>query len=298
MLGFAIVIALLFAQQFIAANDHVHRSSQAYFISNVNLVDVELGVVVAGQDVELRDHTITSISAHQSLPAPQDAHMIDGTGKFLLPGLWDMHTHSWKTSPELHHPLFIAYGVTTVRDLSGCLSHDDPFWACPADRDQWNTALQNGTSLSPRYIEQSSYQTNGGSEVPSDFDDFFRLKDQSAAFALVAFYQSQGVTSIKPYSELSQDQYSNLVQAAKAQGLKVAGHRPLAVSLDTLLSLQQDSVEHGRLFLFACHRQAQEFMSQTDPVAAYTSDFIRSMIVERNHEECDALMQRMSLSNT
>ena len=56
-----------------------------------------------------------------------------------------MHTHSLKLSPQLHHPLFIANGVTAVRDMSGCMSDNDDYWACIDDRRQWNDEALAGT---------------------------------------------------------------------------------------------------------------------------------------------------------
>ena len=295
---FAIVVAALFIKHSFDKTLNLKLANGPTLISNVNIVDVEQGTIVYNQDVMLSNGLITSITSHTANNIPPNSTSIDATGRFLMPGLWDMHTHSWKLSPQLHHPLFVASGVTTVRDMSGCLSKNDAFWACPHDRQHWNQQLENGLHVGPRYIEQSSYQTNGGNEVPGGFDDFFKLGNKADAQKLIEFYKQQGVESIKPYSELSFEQYTNLVQAAKLAQLKVAGHRPISVTLDTLLDLQQDSIEHARVFLFACHPQAIEFGQLADPIAAYNADYIRSMINLRDVESCNRLMQRMSQSNT
>ena len=84
-----------------------------------------------------------------------------------------MHTHSTKLAPVHQHPLFIANGVTGVRDMWGCMNEPDSFFGCIEDRRRWNSATASGVGLSPRYIGQSSFQINGGNEVPNGFPDSF-----------------------------------------------------------------------------------------------------------------------------
>ncbi len=73
-------------------------------------------------------------------------------GRFLMPGLSDMHTHSLQLSPQLHHPLWIAAGVTAVRDLSGCMLEHDSFQACTADRKGWQQEQQAGEENQPKLL--------------------------------------------------------------------------------------------------------------------------------------------------
>ena len=89
----------------------------------------------------LRGGRIAAVEASGSVEAQSGLQVIDGRGRFLIPGLWDMHTHSTTLSAQYQHPLFIANGVTGVRDLWGCMSEPDPFFACIDDRRRWNAAL-------------------------------------------------------------------------------------------------------------------------------------------------------------
>jgi imidazolonepropionase-like amidohydrolase len=120
-----------------------------FLVRNVAVVDVEHGAIRHRQDVVLRDGRITAVVPTGSLRTGGSLTTIDGTGKYLMPGLWDMHTHAVKISPQYTHPLFVANGVTGVRDMSGCMSEPDSFFACIRDREGWNRALERGEACHP-----------------------------------------------------------------------------------------------------------------------------------------------------
>jgi hypothetical protein len=146
-----------------------------YILRDVNIVDVEVGEIVEDATVIFSSEGILSIQLGRSVVVPSNATVIEGRDRFLMPGLWDMHTHSLKISPQLHHPLFLRHGVTSIQDMSGCLDQNDSYWACPADRQRWEEASLADSGISPGYHQQGSYQVNGGNEVPSNFPEYFRL---------------------------------------------------------------------------------------------------------------------------
>ena len=83
------------------------------FITNVTLIDVEKQKLIANATVGITGSSITSISIRSKTPLPADATIIDGAGKFLMPGLWDMHGHYSKESGSF----YLAGGVTHIRDM-------------------------------------------------------------------------------------------------------------------------------------------------------------------------------------
>ena len=268
------------------------------FIANIHVVDVRNERIRRQQNVVITDGRIASISPAISHQKYSNHRLIDGSDRYLMPGLWDMHTHGLKLSPFIHHPLFIRYGVTAVRDMSGCLDQDDAWWACPEDRRGWTEQANAGTRVSPAYHQQSSYQTNGGNEVPNGYADYFRLNSQQDATQLIDFYTTQGVDFIKTYSELSPDQFSWLAAASAEQGLLLAGHKPLKVPLRQALDSHMASIEHGRLFAFECYRGINRFRALPDPIAAYNADQIRAIIDQQDPHRCDELMRDMGNSQT
>jgi len=296
-------VALLFVLQMMPLPDNPVASDPGPFlIQNVAVVDVRSGKVNEAMDVVIANGRIKRVSSHQqfmrNIDSTDGITQLEGKGKFLVPGFWDMHTHSWKHSPMLHHSLYIASGVTSVRDMSGCLDKDDPFWACAKDRLQWNFEVQNDDRISPRYVEQSSYQINGGNEVPASAPEHFHLRTEDDAKKVVRHYQGSDVTMLKSYSQLSREQYFNLSKAARQQGLRVAGHRPLVISLSEAIDNKQASIEHARLFLFECHNKAQSFRSAKNPLLLFNADYMLASIQHRDRLLCQRLMKKMAESNT
>jgi len=269
-----------------------------FLVRNVAVIDVDHGTVRRGQDVVLLDGWIAALGPTGSSRTDSSLTTIDGTGKYLMPGLWDMHTHAVKLSPQYTHPLFVANGVTGVRDMSGCMSEPDSFFACIDDREAWNRALERGESLSPRYVLQSSFMINGGGEVPEGYPTFFKARDTAEARQLAAFYRQAGADFLKTYSELTPAAYQALVVETRRHGLGLAGHRPLRVPLEDILAAGQRSVEHPRMFYEECFAGAAAFRTLPDPAAAYDTELRWRMIDEHDSARCAALMDVMARSET
>jgi len=252
-------------------------------ISNINVIDVETGNTRFSQDINIQAGRIYSINNHQDQSDKSKTHTINGQGKFIIPGLWDMHVHSSKLSPVFDHPLFIAHGVTGVRDMSGCVFRSD-------------------------YILQSSYFTNGGDKVPKTYPDFFKLKNKMHAKKLVEHYNSSGHDFIKVYSDLNLEQYKNLAQAAKKQKMYIAGHKPFRIPLTQAIASGQRSIEHPWLFIFECldhpdylnfRTEYRALFRQSDAsLQAKKIDLVKRLKDNHNIEECKHKMQQMGQSET
>lgn len=283
-------------------------STAPLLLDNVSIVDVETGQISPHQSVWIDQGRISKIAASDAIATDNNAAlrtelMADGrlkvyaAGRFLMPGLSDMHTHSLQLSPQLHHPLWIAAGVTAVRDLSGCMLQPDSFQACTADRKRWTQQLHAGQRTSPNYWLHSSYQLNGGPEVPASYPAFFKLQSAADAIELVAHYKAQGTDFIKVYEKLSLQQYQWLVAAADKADMTLAGHQPWLVSFTQMLEAGLRSVEHGRLFIFECADAIKAYKQQ--PLSqSFQPEQWRELLQSQNPELCQQLMQHMALSNT
>lgn len=269
-----------------------------FLVRNVVVVDVRQGAVRHGQDVVLRDGRIEAVRPTGSSPVDHSLTIIDGTGKYLMPGLWDMHTHALKISPQYTNPLFVANGVTGVRDMSGCMSEPDSFFACIDDREAWNRALERGEGLSPRFVLQSSFMINGGNEVPEGYPAFFKARDTAEVGQLVTFHRQAGADFLKTYSELTPATYRALAVESRRQGLALAGHRPIRVPMADMLAAGQRSVEHPRIFFEECFAGAAAFRALPDPLAAYDETLRWRMIDEHDSAQCADLMATMARSGT
>ncbi|GAA0853720.1 amidohydrolase family protein [Aliiglaciecola litoralis] len=269
-----------------------------FALKNINVINTTNGNILRNKTVFIEQGKIAKIIPSNQYQPNASYIEIDGTGKYLMPGLWDIHTHSLKLSPYLHHPLFIANGVTSVRDMSGCLTQDDNYWACPQEKMIWEQQAIRGLRISPRYPLQSSYQTNGGNEVPEGFADYFRLNNLEDAQQLAAFYAKQNVDFVKTYTELTLKQFNHLVVATQQHHLAIAGHKPLAVSLEQVLDANVASIEHGRLFMFECFTGIASFRQHEDPISLYNAPFIREILNNQDTDSCDNLMVSMANTNT
>lgn len=267
-------------------------------LRNIRLLAVERGEMTGPRDVLVREDRIFSISPPGDLVAESDVLEIDGAGKYAIPALWDMHTHSTKLSAQYLHPLFLANGVTGLREMWGCMSEPDSYIACQDERVSWNQDLEQGRASTPRYVLHSSFQVNGGNEVPQGYPEFFRVRSIDDARQLAAYYADAGTGFLKIYSELSPEAYRNLAVQARAHGLSIAGHRPLGVSLPGLISTGQRSVEHPRLFLLECYRGANGLRALPDPLGAFTMDLRRQLVQGHDTYACAELMALMAGAQT
>lgn len=267
-------------------------------IHNVAVVDVRNERLVPGQDVWVRAGRIAAVRPSGSAPVPDGLRRIEGTGRFLIPGLWDLHVHSLKVSPQYTHPLSIALGITGVREMWGCPGLADPFVACGEDIERWRRGVQEEGLLAPRYLQRSSYAINGEEGVPAAAPAYFKARNAEEARALVAHHARAGVDFLKVYTNVSPPAYAALAAEAAKRGLPFAGHLPARVSLQTAMAAGQRSVEHPRIFLFECYRDAEAFRAQPDPMAAYTLTLRTRLIDDHDPARCATLMANMARSNT
>ncbi len=264
-------------------------------ITGVNVVDVRSGRILANQDVLIRDGRIQAVEPQLDA---EGATNLDGRNRYLIPGLFDMHVHSMKLSPILGHPLFIAAGVTAVRDMGGCLGDEDGWVACAPDKRSWHEAVAAGTLVGPRFDQVTSLAINGGSEIPGGFDPSLGAPDADGARQRARHDARRGIDFLKPYNRLSRDAYLALAEAAREEGLYLAGHHPLAIPATEVVAAGQRSIEHALLFIWACYPDIASVRSADDFRAMYTNELRERMIAEHDAERCTQLHQAMITAGT
>lgn len=210
--------------QFIAASIAALISAATAFVG-VNVVPMDGGPALAGQTVIVRDARVERIGPVAEVDVPIDARVVYGRGRWLVPGLIDMHVHI----RAVDLPAYVANGITTVRDLAGLDS-------VLATRGR----VERGELLGPRILVSSQLLCGAGYSNPP----FTRpVSTVSGAAVAVDEQLARGATSIKVYEELTPAVYDAIVAAARARGLLVAGHVSrhvgVAHAIETL-----DSIEH------------------------------------------------------
>ena len=258
-------------------------SPSSLVVTNVGVVDLDAGLVLPGRAVRIEDGRITAIQEHDSAASPESAETVDGTGRFLIPGLWDMHAHHGSAlSPQLSMPLFIATGVTSIRDLGGGPSLQQ--------KREWSSQIRAGELLGPRIKGQTGQIIT-------------RLASVDAARDRVA--RTDEGEFLKVYNQLLPEPYFALLKAAGERGIPVVGHRPRAVAAIDAARAGHRSFEHARLFLFECfpgaadlrERYRARYTGQSSSSGRLeTTDLRRAMIDQHDSEMFDALAATMVTS--
>jgi hypothetical protein len=174
---------------------------------------------------------------------------VDGRGRFLIPGLWDMHAHlvGDRVVRTNMFPLFIANGITGVRDMWGdcdsvCATDDAdirrPVTAAVVQR--WKRDIGSGGLIGPRIVASSAIFEGPSPMFPGSYA--IRSPDEAREKVLLA--KQHGVDFIKVLPGLSRESYLAIVDAAKRQGLPVAGHVPFAMTPIEVSDAGQRSIEH------------------------------------------------------
>ncbi len=191
---------------------------------NVNVVPMTEDRVDPGQTVIVENGMITRIGPVDSTPVPEDSVIVDGTDRYLLPGLAEMHAHiPSAASPELGRvmTLFAANGVTTVRGMLGDPSHL-----------QLRAALLQGEAFGPRLI--TSGPSLNGNSVRGAADGARQVRSQHEA----------GYDFVKIHPGLDASEYAAIADAANELGMPFAGHVPVAVGVDTALAAGMATIDH------------------------------------------------------
>jgi hypothetical protein len=191
--------------------------------------------------------------------APNSTRVIDGTGKFVIPGLWDMHAHLVLNGPlrELDLPLFVAHGVTGIRIMNADCHLPAPGRAGCIDyfRDL-QRQIENGAVLGPRLVALASWHVNGDIGITEGMPSFFKAATEEDGRKLARYFKDRGVDFIKIYDGVSREGYIGLADEARKLGLPFAGHDVRAMSAIELSDAGQRSFEHSRTFLFNCSSTA------------------------------------------
>eukprot|EP01136_Pigoraptor_vietnamica_P022415 Opistho-1_new@73548 len=245
------------------------RLPASYVIDRVRVVDVTAGTLSDPTRIHIVDGAIRAIG-----DTPSDAYRIDGGGAYVVPGFWDMHVHSFATTPQLAHALMLSHGITSVRDMMDCAAPRDPLVACIADKKAWSAQAEAGDRAGPSYVGLASFYFDDPGLTPAE------VTRRAEA------YVRSGASELKVYNRLSLPAYRALAQVSHRTGVPIAGHLPRAVPLDTALELGQRRFEHARLLPDACGGA----IDQRQPPALRT----RATLAGFDRARCTALIDRMA----
>ena len=263
---------LIFAGLFLAGCDRGEKavSEPTLVITGVNVVDVEAGEVLRDRTLIVTGNRITDVISAKGNSPPPNARLIDGRGKYAIPGLWDMHVHLFNTTPpvpwelqtpldgaedqrQLLMPLYVAFGITGLREMSG-----GP-WSLKL-RDQ----VSKGEVLGPQLVVGSPLLDGANPLFPDS--NVIAIDGPKKAREVVRTLHRQGYDFLKTYTFLSPESYRAIHERAKTLGMEVSGEIPISISLKEAAGLGHRTVEHLTGLELACSRREQELR------AAYAAD--------------------------
>jgi len=206
----------------------------------------------------VRDH-IAAMSSSAEANLPRNATIVDGSGKFLIPGLADMHVHLTGAgepdgSRKFIIPLLLANGITSVRDMGGYLDS-----LLPLRRE-----IEAGKRLGPRIILAGPYLDGN----PPLFQPSLVVTNDVQASDDVRDLIQRGVDFIKVQSNLSRDVYFEIAAACKSQHISFVGHVPDRVTAAEASAAGQRSIEHLTCVLRACSVNEPKLMREQFLAAA------------------------------
>ena len=232
-----------------------HRGGTAF--THVTVIDPASGRVAPDMTVVVRGDTIAEVRPG---PAPHGARVVDLRGRYLIPGLADMHAHA--QAEGIDPALNIANGVTTVREMAGS----------PLARD-WRGRIEAGTLLGPRYTIGSKIIDGSPSIWDPEWLDVVQVADAAQARQAVRDQQAAGADFVKVYSRLSRPAYRALAAEAHRRGIPFAGHCPDEVPLEEVADLGQASVEHMFWAPFDTSRREAEIRAEIARIRLELGDY-------------------------
>ncbi len=254
-------------------------------IIHATVINPSTSSVLPNRTVVIASDHITSVSDAAKFRLPKNVRVIDATGQYLIPGLWDMHVHSafgdwFPGGREIILPLFIANGVTGVRDMGG----DIPVLM------EWREDVAGGKIIGPRMVISGpmldGYLPNGKLRFPSSI----AITTPASAVAAVKLLKAQGVDFIKVQSVISHDAYLAAAAEAHKQGLPIVGHVPDKVRLKEVVEAGQKSIEHLMGIFEGCSMEEDKFIKGEGD--------LKLLLTTQDQQRCDSLLKMLAQNQT
>ena len=237
---------------------------------DVNVLDLATGTMQPNMTVVVDGPRVTHVSAPDGLQLAANVRQILLTDTYVIPGLWDMHAHTYADAETrgLFLPAFVAHGVTGIRDMfadcyEACAGSDgrsmksirEALHPSAAMGQSWSDDIAAGRLAGPRMV-RSSYIMNGGTGFTWRSG---RVVDGVAdARDAVMTAAQRGVEFLKVYPALGRDEFFEIARLADSLSLPLAGHVPFSVTPEEASDAGMDSFEHLNRLGVHCVRDAEQ----------------------------------------
>ena len=237
------------------------QPSQPIAFTNVTIIDATGVPAQAGMTLVVEANRIAALGKTGEVAVPANARVVKADGKFLIPGLWDMHVH-WYDEPSL--PLFLTHGVTGVRVMCGYPVHL-----------RWRKAVESGQLLAPRF-NLAGPIVDGPEPV---WLDSLRAANAEQGRLAVRTIKEAGYDCVKVYNFLPRDAFSGVAEEAQKLRIPLVGHVPFSLSAAEVSDAGQKTIEHLSAISLACSSREAElrrkWITPLDPEAPATAIHLR-----------------------
>jgi len=238
---------------------HVLSQAPATAIVNVNVVDVSRGEIRSGQTVVIAGGRIEAVAPAGKAQIPSGALRVPGDGRYLIPGLWDMHVHlrGDRANPALPMAednaalldLFLPNGVTGIREVGGNLS-DDVL--------EWRAEIAAGKRTGPRILT-AGRKIDG---EPPAWAGSLGVRTAEEGRQAVRQLKQAGADFIKIYfREVPPEVLRAVIEEAHALGMRLTGHLPTNMPIQDFVETGIDGMEHAQ-YLVAAEREEYQRLVQ------------------------------------
>jgi len=239
-----VLSAMALAQNGSPPSETNESRTNPIYITGVTVIDTKTGKELPDRTVILAGDRISGVTKTKDARVPPRAKVVDGRGKFLIPGLWDMHAHP--LAPErrnTYFSLFLANGVTGVRDTGA--------WIPLSEIHRWQQGLGSGQPIGPRIVGVAGPLVDGPgvklarTGFPNETAiGTVNVANSADARAVVATLQQQGADFIKVYDQVPREAFFALADEAKHRNIPIIGHVPWSVTVAEASNAGQRSMEY------------------------------------------------------
>lgn len=277
---FLAVVALSVAALAVSAcRERPAEYTSGLAIESVNVIDVVEGEAREGRTVVIEDNRVVEVASASEIRLGEEVTRVDGSERFLIPGLWDMHVHAYGGEPARLLQMSLAFGVTGVRDMGATHEVFEKL-------KEWQQRFRAGKVPGPR-IHAAGVIVDG---EPRTRPHYITATNAEQAREAVDRLHEMGADLVKVYNRLPREAFYAAVEEARSRGLEVSGHAPQAVGPGTASDAGMRTIEHADDLAYA--------VSNRRPPADYqVEDRVRAF-ASYEEKKAKALSERFARNGT
>jgi hypothetical protein len=267
-------------------------TTDTLIFTNINVVNMRDGFITRDVTVVIRKGQVSAVAKVGLVDQGRGVQIVNANGKYMVPGLWDMHVHSAFVSPawdeRVIYPLYIANGITGVRDMGGD----------PDVLENRRKRIESGELLGPRMVLAGPFLAGSKSDRQT-----IAVNTPEGARQAVDTVKKQGLDFVKILSNVPRDSYFAIADESSKQNIPFVGHVPYAVSVREASTAGQKSIEHLTGMLMACSRRehdlrAQELAALAERDVAAYEELGPQILSTYDQAKADGLFLQLAKSST